>query len=74
MESEILKSFFIFQHDGTFTTKSSLTFKASQWENSRLFHCYAENEVLKRRNEPELHELISMDVRCKYKCPVCKQK
>ncbi|XP_049818622.1 hemicentin-1 isoform X3 [Aethina tumida] len=51
------------EHDGTFTTKSSLTFKASQWENSRLFHCYAENEVLKRRNEPELHELISMDVR-----------
>ncbi|CAH0547572.1 unnamed protein product, partial [Brassicogethes aeneus] len=51
------------RRDGTFTTKSSLTFKASQWENGRIIHCYAENEVLKRRKEPEFHELLTMEVR-----------
>lgn len=56
---------FLLQRDGTYTTKSSLIFKASHWENGKTIHCYAENEVIKNNNEPELHEVLVLDVRCK---------
>ncbi|XP_025836985.1 hemicentin-2 isoform X3 [Agrilus planipennis] len=48
--------------DGTFTTKSSLRFVASRWENGQAFHCYAENLVTKELEEPPLHEVLPLEV------------
>ncbi|KAJ8922096.1 hypothetical protein NQ315_004028 [Exocentrus adspersus] len=51
------------QRDGTYTTKSSLVFKASHYENGRTIYCYAENAVMHKNSEPELHASIILDVR-----------
>uniref|UniRef100_A0A6P7GJ83 MAM domain-containing glycosylphosphatidylinositol anchor protein 1-like n=1 Tax=Diabrotica virgifera virgifera TaxID=50390 RepID=A0A6P7GJ83_DIAVI len=49
--------------DGTFTTISSLSFKASHWENGRTIHCFAENAVMSKNAEPELRSNLILDVR-----------
>nr|XP_023026368.1 titin-like [Leptinotarsa decemlineata] len=51
------------EKDGTFTTISSLSFKASHWENGKTIYCYAENEVMKKNGEQELHSSLILDVR-----------
>ncbi|XP_060519272.1 titin isoform X2 [Cylas formicarius] len=51
------------ERDGTYTTKSQLVFQASHWENGIKIHCYAENEVIKKRHEPEMHRLLILEVR-----------
>ncbi|XP_057661910.1 titin isoform X1 [Diorhabda carinulata] len=51
------------EKDGTFTTISSLSFKASHWENGKTIFCYAENEVMRKNSEPEYHSNLILDVR-----------
>ncbi|KAJ8954752.1 hypothetical protein NQ314_007022, partial [Rhamnusium bicolor] len=51
------------QRDGTYTTKSSLVFKASHFENGRQFYCYAENDVMQKMKETEMHAMMILDVR-----------
>ncbi|KAG5898346.1 hypothetical protein JTB14_034328 [Gonioctena quinquepunctata] len=51
------------EKDGTFTTISSLSFKASHWENGKTIYCYAENEVMRKNAEQELHSSLILDVR-----------
>lgn len=58
--------FVLFQSDGTFTTISSLEFKASHWENGKTMFCFAENEVMQKNAEPEIQASLILDVRCKY--------
>lgn len=48
--------------DGTFTTKSSLFFQASRYENGNAFHCYAENSVLRNQKESSLHKVLLIEV------------
>ncbi|XP_030767914.1 hemicentin-1 isoform X2 [Sitophilus oryzae] len=49
--------------DGTYTTKSQLIFEASHWENGMKVYCYAENNVTKHHYEPEMHDMLILEVR-----------
>ncbi|KAK9891371.1 hypothetical protein WA026_014615 [Henosepilachna vigintioctopunctata] len=48
--------------DGTYTTKSTLEFVASRYENGKTFHCNAENQVTKNNNEPALHGNVLVEI------------
>ncbi|CAH1113208.1 unnamed protein product, partial [Psylliodes chrysocephalus] len=54
---------YIEEKDGTFTTISSLSFKASHWENGKTIYCFTENEVMKKNAEPEFQKSLILDVR-----------
>ncbi|KAF5279443.1 hypothetical protein FQA39_LY05553 [Lamprigera yunnana] len=48
--------------NGTFTTKSQLQFKATRFDNGQIFHCYAENSVI--RNQDSLfHKQVLIQVK-----------
>ncbi|KAK4872366.1 hypothetical protein RN001_014395, partial [Aquatica leii] len=48
--------------NGTFTTKSQLQFKATRFDNGQIFHCYAENLVI--RNQDSLfHKQVLIQVK-----------
>lgn len=57
---------FSLQKDGTFTTISSLTFKASHYENGKTIYCFAENDVMQTNADPELKASLILDVRCRF--------
>ncbi|CAH1286565.1 unnamed protein product, partial [Diabrotica balteata] len=62
MESPI-NTKYVEEKDGTFTTISSLSFKASHWENGKTIHCFAENAVMSKNVETELRSNLILDVR-----------
>ncbi|KAJ3660556.1 hypothetical protein Zmor_004998 [Zophobas morio] len=51
------------QTDGTFTTKSKLSFSATRFENGARFECNAKNEVTETKMEPPLHTVLYLYVR-----------
>ncbi|XP_044766559.1 uncharacterized protein LOC123322654 isoform X3 [Coccinella septempunctata] len=48
--------------DGTYTTKSTLEFVASRYENGKTFYCNAENQVTRNNNEPALHGNVLVEI------------
>ncbi|XP_044272601.1 uncharacterized protein LOC123016327 [Tribolium madens] len=48
---------------GTYTTKSTLSFPATRFENGKRFECYGRNEVTTIKSEPDLYEPKILDVR-----------
>ncbi|XP_049814950.1 hemicentin-1 isoform X1 [Schistocerca nitens] len=50
------------QDDGTFTTRNTLIFQATLYENERTLHCEASNPVMAQRGDKPMRKSVKLEV------------